>query len=129
MKTFVTVLLLTASIAISAQDLTQTFLNQNWVSINGLPEVVDWSASVLDSQRNLYITGNKATSSGGTNLTLTKYDRHGDILWEEEYNNPTDGNDYGTALTNDNAGDIVVYRSEIVLMNFDGTGEEVIELP
>lgn len=80
MKTFVTVLLLTASIVISAQDLTQTFLNQNWVSINGLPEVVDWSASVVDSQRNLYITGNKATSNEGTNLTLTKYDRHGDIL-------------------------------------------------
>ncbi|TVR37648.1 MAG: T9SS C-terminal target domain-containing protein [Cryomorphaceae bacterium] len=117
MKAYVTTLLVAVSTSIIAQDLTQTFLNQNWVSINGLPEVVDWSASVVDSQRNLYITGNKATSNEGTNLTLTKYDRHGDILWEEEYNNPTDGNDYGTALIIDHSGDIVVVGTSFDLQN------------
>ena len=91
MKTISTLLLITASVATMAQDFTQTFLNQNWVTINGLPDQIDWSASVVDDQRNLYITGNKSTVSEGTNLTLTKFDRNGNLLWEEEYNNPTDG--------------------------------------
>ena len=82
-----------ASLSITAQDLTQTFINQNWSAINGLPEQVDWSASAVDAQRNLYITGNKATLNEGTNLTLTKYDRSGVLVWEEEYNNSSDGND------------------------------------
>jgi hypothetical protein len=117
MKRFTTLLLLIASTASIAQDLTQTFVNQSWFYINGLPDQIDWSASAVDDQRNLYITGNKITLTEGTNLTLTKFDRNGDLLWEEEYNNPTDGNDFGTALTIDSSGDIIVVGTSFDLQN------------
>lgn len=38
-------------------------------------------------------------------------------FWEEEYNNSTDGNDYGTALIIDHSGDIVVVGTSFDLQN------------
>ncbi len=71
----------------------------------GLPRwaAADSRAIAVDIAGNAYVTG----ASGGDYLTL-KYDSDGNLLWEQRYNGPGNGEDDASAIAVDIAGNVYV---------------------
>ncbi len=85
----------------------QTYINTEWETNYGLPDSIDWTASTLDNESNLYIVGNTVVSGQGPNILTSKYDSGGDLLWSKEYNYDND-RDYGAAIAVDGNGNVYV---------------------
>lgn len=85
----------------------QTYINLDWETNYGLPDSIDWTASALDNESNLYIVGNTVVTGQGPNILTSKYDSGGDLLWSKEYNYDND-RDYGVAIAVDGSGNVYV---------------------
>jgi hypothetical protein len=83
-------------------------VNKKWVTVNGAPEAVDWSASAFDASGNIIVVGNSMVAPGNPDILLTKYDRNGDVIWSTTYGGSAGAQDYGAALTTDQYGNIYV---------------------
>ncbi len=86
----------------------QTLVNKEWEQLNGIPDSIAFSASTLDGQGNLIVTSNAITTGQQANLLVMKYDKDGNLLWQDIYNGTFNGKDYGIALTIDNTNNIYV---------------------
>ena len=108
----------------------QIAVNQEWINLNGIPDTVDYSASYLDADGNLYLTTNTLVAGQQANILTMKYDRDGNLIWQDTYNGAFNGKDYGTAITGDNAGNIYVagvtqisnISSDYILFQYDVNG-------
>ncbi len=85
----------------------QNYLIQDWVQTSGLPDTVDWSASIVDGSGNIYVTSNTISATEKANILTTKYNSSGTVLWEVEKDG-ADENDYGVAITVDGSGYVYV---------------------
>lgn len=110
----------------------QTYVNEEWSSLNGLPVNRHWSASMMASSGHLMTVGNTFTSGESTNMLLTKYETNGTLVWQVEYNNDDNLEDYGIAITEDNAGNFYLagtsYRLsssslELVVVKYNSSGQ------
>lgn len=88
--------------------MAQMYVNKEWSETIGLPANLDWSASALDTQGNLFVVGNTLAGPGNPDVLVSKYDRDGDLLWQQQYHGNTDGEDYGTAVATDQLGNCYV---------------------
>lgn len=105
MRFFTTFLLLLISYSFL---FSQKYVNKQWEISNGVPDNINWSASVLDHQNHLVTTGNTLADNQKANILTVKYDEDGNIIWQQEYNHFTNDQDYGTAITVDENDNIYV---------------------
>lgn len=88
--------------------MAQTYVNKEWSQTTGLPANVDWSASALDPQGSLFVVGNTLIAPGNPDVLVSKYNRDGDLLWQQQYHGNAEGEDYGTAVATDQQGNCYV---------------------
>lgn len=86
----------------------QTLVNRTWENLTGLPDTIDWKASLTDVDGNVVIAGNTLTAPGETALLITKYDREGIKLWTISYEYNGNTHNYATAITGDANGNLFV---------------------
>lgn len=86
---------------------------------------------MIASSGHIITVGNTFTSGQSTNVLLTKYATDGTIVWQVEYDNPDNLEDYGIAVCEDNSGNFYVagtsYRSsssslELTVLKFNSSG-------
>lgn len=63
---------------------------------------------VVDSEGNLYVTGNSTGAGSGQDYATVKYDMNGNLLWVAWYNGPGNRGDFPTSLAVDSHGNIYV---------------------
>ncbi len=62
----------------------------------------------LDEKENIYFCGTTSRLGGYFDTILAKYDRDGNMLWNQYYNGTADSNDYANALTIDSSGNVYI---------------------
>ena len=106
--------------------------NQLWVArYNGSANSQDKAeALAVDSQGNVYVTG--ASYGDGTNMdyATVKYDANGNQLWVARYNEPSDADDFATALAVDSQGSVYVTGfsgdpSDYATVKYDANGNQL----
>ncbi len=103
------ILLLSCMLTSALASISQTTLcNREWETITALPDTVDLTMSAIDNTGCAIITGNTKTIAQGTNLLLVKYNGNGSICWQQQYNGAANGSDFGSAVVQDNSGNIYV---------------------
>jgi hypothetical protein len=66
-------------------------------------------AIALDSSGNAIVTGSSANANGNDDIYTAKYAAgSGQLLWSVRYDGPAGGNDYGTGVAVDTAGNVIV---------------------
>src|SRR5439155_2764174 len=66
-------------------------------------------AVVLDSGGNAVVTGSSMNPSGNSDIYTAKYaSADGHLLWEVRYDGPAGGDDRGTGVAIDSAGNVIV---------------------
>jgi subtilisin family serine protease len=98
--------------------ISQYYVNLAWVQIDSqadtlyfsMPgqEPIEWSTSSLDIWGNLVTVGNVLQGPGDADILVTKYDSQGALLWQESYDGPAGGLDYGLTLITGNMGAVYV---------------------
>lgn len=106
MKKYLLLVLLSVCL-FSFSSYGQTYINTEWETNYGLPDSIDWTASTLDNESNLYIVGNTVVSGQNANILTSKYDDDGNLLWSKQYNYNNE-RDYGAAIAVDGSGNVYV---------------------
>jgi hypothetical protein len=80
--------------------------------VNGFDEA---RAIVVDNAGNVYVTGYSTGNGTGADMVTIKYSPNGERLWPTNdsdprgrYNGPMNGDDFGTAITKDDQGNVYV---------------------
>jgi hypothetical protein len=98
MKTFFTLFI--SLFLVSTSAFAQLLVNTNWANEIGLPQPdIAWSASIARGPHSGPITvGNTTTSTQGVNILISVHNRSGQLIWEQQWNGASGGDDYGTAV-------------------------------
>ncbi len=76
---------------------------------NGPPSQGDEAVSIaVDATGNSYVTGSAFAANGTLDIVTIKYSPSGQQLWLQSYNGTANGNDQGTKIVLDNAGNVYV---------------------
>jgi subtilisin family serine protease len=78
-----------------------------YFSLSG-QDPIEWSTSTLDNGGNLITVGNVLQGPGDADILVTKYSPGGILSWQESYDGPAGGLDYGLTLITDNQGAVYV---------------------
>ena len=109
----------------------KTYVNKEWSETIGLPDTLNWSASVFDVQGNVIMVGNTLAGPGNPDVLINKYNREGDLVWTRTYGAVAHGPDYGAALASDYYGNIYIAAAvtttsgllDIALLKYDVGGD------
>ncbi len=98
--------------------MSQSFINEAWSIKEGTPSLnFDYSKTLITNQGDVLVIGNTITSNEGVNVLLVKYDKEGTVLWSENFDGPSSGDDYGTSIRIDLNGDILVSAATFNTVN------------
>ena len=117
-------------LCLSEQLAGQFYVNKEWAIQTGLPDALDWSASVLDHEDNIIIVGNTLVQPNDPDILITKFDKDGNVLWEQLYAGPANAQDYGVGVVADQNGTLYVAGVitttsgflDVVLLKYTSTG-------
>lgn len=83
---------------------------QLWTNIYPAPGGEAFANAIaVDTIGNVFVTGYSAGIGSGYDYATLKYSNAGVPLWTNRYNGPGNGDDVATALTVDNAGNVLVF--------------------
>jgi len=66
------------------------------------------TALAVDAVGNVYVTGHSLGSGTAFDYATIKYDTHGNQLWVQRYNGPSNSHDFAAALALDAVGNVVI---------------------
>lgn len=98
--------LLFASSIIFAQ--TPSIIQQEWVNTYSYQDSIYNTATAIDANGFIYVTGYTYDAVTKANITTIKYDVAGNEIWVRHYNGASNGNDRATGIVYDNNGNIYV---------------------
>lgn len=78
------------SLQTQAQTASQIYISEEWTGTGGLSAVFYNNVSKTDAQRNVYVAGSTLNASGNNDIILQKFNRYGDLLWQQTYNGSAD---------------------------------------
>lgn len=92
---------------------------------------VVYAAPILTYNNSLIRIDHPVQASGDTDIRITKFDATGELLWENTYNGPASGNDYGISVIIDNNDNILVLgavstsnlTSDFVVLKYNSNGQ------
>ncbi|MEZ4722435.1 MAG: S8 family peptidase [Flavobacteriales bacterium] len=105
------VFVLAAAFCITSQAASdQSYVNRQFVVINGQPVDLHWSSTILATSNHILTVGNTQTSGQGANVFLTKQATDGTIIWSVEYDGGFD--EFGIAICEDGSGNFLVAATQ-----------------
>lgn len=111
MNTFKTIIILFGALLFATPSSAQTFQNQplqEWVTYQGSQYLFNKSASVTNSNQDVYVAGSTINMTGDYDIFVVKYDKNGIEQWNDQVNGIVSGDDFATAIILDGSGNIVV---------------------
>ncbi len=110
--------------------MAQVFVNKEWVEYSGMPDSLNWSATAIDGQKNVIVTGTTTVAPGNTDVLTTKYDRNGGVLWSVTANGTANAMDRGVAIAVDASDHIYVAGAafngpslfDVLVLKYDSDG-------
>jgi hypothetical protein len=100
-----------------------------WVGLYAGPNIDRPMAIVIDGSGNSYVTGWSITGSGGNvelvEYVTVKYGANGNQIWIAHHNEVGIGNDQGSALALDAAGNLFVTGQNFTIIKYDTNGNEL----
>ena len=94
------ILALTITLNLTVFGQGQTFLSEVWTGEGGEMAVFYRNATTTDNYRNVYVAGSTLNTNNNNDIIVQKFDRDGNLLWQQTFN--------GTANMDDMAADIFV---------------------
>lgn len=107
--------LLCINITIFAQS--QTYLSEFWTGQGGEMAVFSQNATETDSQRNVYVAGSTLNTSNNNDIILQKFNRSGNLLWEQTFNGAANMDDMAADIFVDNSMNIYVTGTSVASSN------------
>lgn len=119
--------------SVAFQAAAQTYVNKEWSNSTGLPGTIDWTATAVDQQGNMFVVGNTQVGPGNTDVLVSKYNRDGELLWQQGHHGNAEADDYGVAVTTDGTGNCFVAAAvsnigtsfDVAIMKFNPDGTMV----
>ncbi len=90
---------------------SQIFINKVWEQVNGTTDTISLGPLALNTNGNIIASGNEKISGQMTNFRTSCLTPGGACTWTNSFNNTPNNNDFATAITRDNAGNIYVAGS------------------
>lgn len=109
----------------------QKYVNKEFSSTTGLPLNLVWAASHLTNANNLATVGNTYVTGQNTNMLITLNDQNGNQLWQKQYNNAYNLEDYAVAVTSDGneniylagtSGDSLNNSLDVIVLQYNQSG-------
>ncbi len=86
----------------------RTYVNTEWESTAGVVGEYNRTVSALDVPKNVIVLSSTINTWGNSDVQLTKYNSGGVMLWQRQFNSPSNGDDYGIQLKITSNNDILV---------------------
>ncbi len=107
------------------------YTNKVWQRSDADPSDIPHSATVTDGDMNVIVVGNTMNTAGNTDVLILKYDREGDLLWQETYAGSAAASDYGVCVIVDDEGSIYIAAAilqgqgddyDVAILKYTSTG-------
>lgn len=89
----------------------QVYSNEEWTNYSGSPDSINWTASKVTGSGDLVVVSNSKNIGGNTDVLITKFTSLGAIIWQQTFDGPTNGDDYGIKLVLGPSSEIYVIAS------------------
>jgi subtilisin family serine protease len=77
---------------------SQFYLSEVWDMEGGTMPFFYKNASTTDDQRNVYVVGSTNNGSNGNDILIQKFNKLGDLLWEQSFNGGANAEDIGADI-------------------------------
>jgi len=92
------IITLTIASIMSAFGQGQTFLSEVWTGEGGEMAVFYHNATTTDGLRNVYVAGSTLNTSNNNDIIVQKFDRDGDLIWQQTHNGAANMDDMAAAI-------------------------------
>lgn len=114
----------------------QMVSNLDWTTTEGIPDPYSAVKSKNDNSTNVIVIDSKMVTGEDANISITKYNRNGDIIWQNTYNGASNGKDIATNLIIDNNDNIYISGTtynvssnyDILLLKYDSSGNMLLNV-
>lgn len=87
---------------------TEIFVSEDWTGNGGDLYNFYPSVTVTDDNLNVYIAGSTINQYGNSDIFVQKFNRNGNLIWEESYNGLANKNDIATAIFVDDNSNVFI---------------------
>ena len=115
MKTIFNIIFLTVTLSflstMTSHNLfaqSQFYLSEVWDMDGGETPIFYKNASTTDVMRNVYVVGSTTNTGSGNDILVQKFNRDGELLWEQSYDGGPNLQDMGTDVFVDNQMNVYV---------------------
>lgn len=113
LKQNIAVLTLTIAFNITVFGQGQTFLSEVWTGEGGEMAVFYRNATTTDNFRNVYVAGSTLNTNNNNDIIVQKFDRDGNLLWQQTFNGAANMDDMAADIFVDNNYNVYVTGTSI----------------
>lgn len=89
----------------------QVYSNEEWINYSGSPDSINWTASKVTGSGDLVVVSNSKNLAGNTDVLISKFSSLGALIWQQTFDGPSNGNDYGIKVVLGPSSEIYVIAS------------------
>lgn len=109
----IAVLTLTITLNLTVFGQGQTFLSEVWTGEGGEMAVFYRNATTTDNNRNVYVAGSTLNTNNNNDIIVQKFDRDGNLLWQQTFNGSANMDDMASDIFVDNNYNVYVTGTSI----------------